>query len=87
MTCTIHKKYMKRLGITEDEIKLFFCRMLFPTIYFDLYEDIVIDGENERELITIITQVDNYEKLLRNLYIMIEQYIRIDIIEWLKINS
>ena len=61
--------------------------MLFPTIYFDLYEDIVIDGENERELITIITQVDNYEKLLRNLYIMIEQYIRIDIIEWLKINS
>lgn len=81
------QNYIYNSNLTEDEIKLFFCRMLFPTIYFDLYEDIVIDGENERELITIITQVDSYEKLLRDLYILIEQYIRIDIIEWLKINS
>lgn len=81
------KSYIYNNNLTEEEIKLFFCRMLFPTVYFDLYEDIVIDGENERELIPIITEANNYENLLKELYTMIEQYIRIDIIEWLKISS
>lgn len=81
------KNYIYNNNLTEKEIKLFFCRMLFPTVYFDLYEDIVIDGENERELIPIITEANNYENLLKDLYAMIEQYIRIDIIEWLKISS
>lgn len=83
----IIKGYLYNNNLTEDEMKLFFCRMLFPTIYFDLYEDIVIDGEDERELVPIIAKVNNYEELLKDLYLLLEQYIRIDLIEWLKVSS
>lgn len=83
----IVKSYLYNNSLTEDEIKLFFCRMLFPTIYFDLYEDIVIDGEEEKELVPIITKVNNYENLLKDLYMLLEQYIRIDFIEWLKVRT
>lgn len=69
-----------------DEVKLFFCRMLFPTIYFDVYEDIVIDGNNENELIPIITRTNEYEKLLKKIYYYLFKYYRIDLIDWLLVD-
>ena len=69
-----------------DELKLFFSRMLFPTIYFDIYEDIVIDGINENELIPIITKVNEYEGIIKKIYYFLFTYYRIELIEWLLIN-
>ncbi len=74
-------------NLTEDELKLLFCRMLFPTTYFDIYEDIVIDGVDEKELIPIITKINNYEKLLKKIYEVLFQYYYIDVIEWLSISA
>lgn len=74
-------------NLTEEEKKLLFCRMLFPTTYFDVYEDVVIDNINERELIPIITKASKYEAILQNFYRLLFEYYRIDIIEWLSVSS
>ena len=42
---------------------------------FDIYEDIVIDGVDERELIPIISKVDKYETFIKNLYIFINMHV------------
>lgn len=73
-------------NFTLEELKLFFCRMLFPTIYFDIYEDIVVDGINENELIPIITKNNEYEKLIKKIYYYLFSHYRIALIEWLLID-
>lgn len=79
------EQYIYNSNLNEDELKLLFCRMLFPTSYFDIYEDIVIDGVDERELIPIISKVDKYETFIKNLYIFINMHYKIDLIEWLAV--
>lgn len=79
------EEHIYNSNLNEAELKLLFCRMLFPTSYFDIYEDIVIDGIDERELIPIITKVDKYELLIKNLYMFINMRYKIDLIEWLAV--
>lgn len=77
------ENYILKSNLTLDEIKLFFSRMMFPTMYFDLYEDIVIDGISENELIPLITKVNDYELLIKKIYYLLFNYWRVDVIEWL----
>ncbi len=55
-----------RLDINEG--KLFLARMLFPTYYFDLYEKIIDNEIDEREIKKITIKADNYEKILKQIY-------------------
>ena len=51
-----------------DEAKLFLARMFFPTYYFDLYEKIIDNEIDEREIKKITIKADNYEKILKQIY-------------------
>lgn len=77
------KNYLLKSNLVLDEMKLFFSRMMFPTMYFDLYEDIVIDGISENELIPLITKVNDYELLIKKIYYLLFNYRIVDVIEWL----
>ena len=81
------EKFIYDNQFSEDELKLLFCRMLFPTLYFDVYEGVIIDNIDERELIPIITKATEYEYLLKKIYLLIFRYYHIDILEWLNVDS
>ena len=51
-----------------NEAKLFLARMFFPTYYFDLYEKIIDNEIDEREIKKITIKADNYEKILKQIY-------------------
>ena len=51
-----------------NEKKLFLARMLFPTYYFDLYERIINNEVEEKEIKKIINKVDDFEKILKQIY-------------------
>lgn len=74
-------------NLSENEIKLLFCRLLFPTTYFDMYESVVVDNIDERELIPIVTKTPQYEAILKKIYTLLFQYYHIDVIEWLSVGS
>ena len=74
-------------NLSENEIKLLFCRLLFPTTYFDMYESVVVDNIDERELIPIVTKTPQYEVILKKFYTLLFQYYHIDVIEWLSVGS
>lgn len=75
--------YLTYSELTEYEYQLFFARMLFPTFYFDLYEEVITGSEKEKELLYIVTQVSKYEKLLIQIYSFLKQRISLPNIEWL----
>ena len=43
------------------EVQLLVARLLYPSFYFDMYDDIMIDNQEEKILTFILANLDNYE--------------------------
>ena len=76
-------QYLQYNQLTTYECLLFFGRLFFFSPYFDIYEDIINNGKNEEELLKVISRVNEYEKVLKNIYLFLRNYISVDSIEWL----
>lgn len=78
------RDYIEKNQLTENEKQLFFIRMLYPSFYFDIYEEIMA-GSAENKIKKLLYKIDKYELLLRELmnYINQEKMI-IPNIDWLK---
>ncbi len=77
-------EYYVKYEINDSEALEFFARLLFPSFYFDLYEDILANKKDENVLLDIIKKIDKYEIWLYEIYIIISKYHSIHIPEWLK---
>ena len=66
------------------DVKLIISRILYPSFYFNLYENILINNEDEKILVNIINSLDNYELYLANIINYFKRYFDIDEISWLK---
>ena len=79
--------YLKEaLAITKFSIyslELLYARLLYPSYYFDIYEKIMNNEEEEEKLIPIIEASDAYEEFLKNAYIEINKYAPIEGISWI----
>lgn len=75
--------YLDNNNLTDSELKLFFIRMLYPSFYFDIYEEVILGNIDEEEIKKTITMIDSYEELLRKVYIHIRQKVSLYEIEWL----
>lgn len=77
------KELLRIKRFTIYSYGLFYARLIYPTYYFDIYEDIMSGKKDEDDLIPIIDKVDDYEIFLKNAYYEISKYAPIDRIEWL----
>lgn len=75
--------YLSSINNQSDFIT-FFSRMLYPTYYFDIFEEIITNRKKDEELIKIIEKKDSYEKLLKEIYINNKKFMKNIIIEWLE---
>lgn len=78
------KEYLSNKNLNVYEILLFFIRMFYPSFYFDKYEYIINNEEDDYQLKTIIELSDKYEKLLKEIYFYLSKYINMPDIEWIK---
>ncbi len=62
---------------------MLFARLLYPSYYFDIYENIMNSESDENELIPIISKVNDYEIFLKKAYLEISKYAKIEKIDWL----
>ena len=76
--------YLEYNNLEADEIVLFYIRMFYPSFYFDLYEDIMSNKQEEKELKKILDKTEEYEILLKRLYIYINNRVKLPDIEWIK---
>lgn len=80
------KAYFNIANLNKNEYILLFGRLLFPTYYFDIYDDIINNDKSEELVINIIDRTDEYESMLNTIYkfILYEKKVQLEPIEWLQ---
>lgn len=76
--------YFKNNNLSVEEIKLLISRIIYPSFYFNLYDDILINHKNEKILLNIISKLDEYEFYLNQIINGLANHYNIDPIPWLK---
>lgn len=81
--CNDIYNYITYNNLNYDESCLFFSRLLYPSYYFDIYEKIVANEIEEKELKKILLKVSEYEILLKKVYYLLRQNNKLPEIHWL----
>ena len=76
--------FLKNARLTTAEYYLFLARMLYPTYYFDLYEEIIMGKKEEQEIKKITDKVSDYEKIIKKIYNYYKGLIPFVQVEWLE---
>lgn len=64
-------------------LKLLFGRLLFPSYYFDMYEEIIENNLEENKILDIINKVTEYELFLKEIYYYISSYSPLPAVNWI----
>ena len=76
--------YLRKNHLSLMEVKLLISRILYPSFYFDMYEDILIDNKEEKIILEVISKLDEYEEYLSTVINFFKTNYNIDDIEWIK---
>lgn len=79
--------YLINNYLTINEVNLLISRLLYPSFYFNMYEDIIINKKDEKILLNIINKTKEYESYLNNIILYLKKYYPCEEIEWLKKNE
>lgn len=77
------KNYLSKLYLSNIDYVLLYVRLLYPSYYFDLYDKIINEDENENKINKIIELSSSYEELLYEIYGLIKRKINIIGIDWI----
>lgn len=75
------EKYLN--GLSRDSIILITSRILFPSYFFDLYESVIIDNNNEEKVLEIADKNNNILILLNYIFNKYKN-LNIPYIDWIK---
>lgn len=78
------EQYLNNMKLTDTEYKLFFIRLLYPSFYFDTYEEIIEGNIEEEQIIKAIDKIEEYEKMIKTTYDYIRNLSSLNEIEWIK---
>ena len=80
------EEILDNLDFSTYQYSLLMARLLFPSFYFDIYEDIVNGYTKEKEIIKILNRTDEYQEFLKYIYNYINKKKPIIKIDWLEFN-
>ena len=75
--------YLKKYVLDNYEANMLYARLLYPSYYFDKYESIIEDKEDEDDLLDIINKINEYELFIKDIYIILSKNYKIEKVEWL----
>lgn len=75
--------YLKTSKLSIYGYQMLYARLLYPSYYFDVYENIMNKNEDEEKLVQIVAKADDYEQFLKEAYLEISKYAPIAKVEWL----
>lgn len=77
-------EFIGKNRFTNDEIILFFSRLIYPSYYFDIYEKIYYGSEDEKSINKVIKKNVYYETFLKDVYNILKFKYSIPQIEFLE---
>ena len=75
--------YLKLRRLSIYEYSMLYARLLYPSYYFDIYEEVMNKDRDEEDLVLIINKNQKYEEFLKKTYLEITKYAPIEKIDWL----
>lgn len=75
---------LNKLSYDSYQYALVMARLIFPSFYFDIYENIINGYDKESRILGILNRNLEYEKYLRTIYFMINKNQSILRIDWLE---
>lgn len=79
----IVNKILNNYEYTKDEYTRIYARMLYPSYYFDVYDKVINNKEKEIKIKEITNRIDEYEKYLWQIYILMSKKIQIKKVDWI----
>ena len=76
-------EYIKTNIFTQEEIIQLFIRIMYPSNYFDIYEQIIQKKSSEEQLSELIKKTNIFEINLKKIYQHLKKNIPIPQVEWL----
>ena len=76
--------YLNKEQLSLMEVKLLISRLMYPSFYFEMYEDILIDNKEEKIILDVISRLAEYEQYLYKIISFLGRYYQVDEIMWLK---
>ncbi len=76
--------YFKHNHYSFYAINLLIARIMYPSFYFKVYDDIMNKKVNESEILKITSRIDEYEEYLRDIFNYLHKYYNIRDIAWIK---
>lgn len=77
-------EYFKHNYFSFYGIQLLMSRVLWPSFYFELYDDILESKINESSILKITSRIAEYEKYLGDVFRYFHKYYNIEDVGWLK---
>jgi len=77
-------EYFKHNYYSIYGIRVLFARILYPSFYFNLYDQIILGKKEEKELNKIISRINEYELYLYNIYLYLNKFYNIPEINYIK---
>jgi len=76
--------YLRKNYLSLTEVKLLISRLLYPSFYFEMYEDILINNKEEKIILDVISRLDEYEDYMGKVISFFKINYDIEEIGWLK---
>lgn len=77
-------QYFKFNYYSKFDINKLFARILYPSFYFELYDEIILGQKKETDLLPIIDKINDYILFINKIYIFLSNYYPLEEILWLK---
>lgn len=77
-------EYFKYNYFSFYGINLLISRILYPSFYFEKYDEIISNKENESSILKITSRTSEYEKYLQDVFSYFRKYYNIRELNWLK---
>lgn len=77
------KQYFSQNFISEFGMRLLFGRILYPSFYFEMYENAIISKQEEKSLLNLINRIDSYEEYLKDIFFFLKQYYNLPEVRWI----
>ncbi len=77
------ENFLRKLSWQKEDYELLFGRLLFPSFYFDIYEDIINNKKQEKDILKIISRSEEYIKFLKKIFLIIYRIQPIKKVDWI----
>lgn len=75
--------YINKSSLNNYTANMLYARLLYPSYYFDIYEKVIEDLEDENDLLEVINKTDEYELFLKDVYYELSKKFNIEIVLWI----